>query len=234
MRIGLVGGTGREGRGLAVRWARAGHTVAIGSRDEARARERARELSQELASGEARGGIEGGDNAWAIEGADAVVLSVPYAAHAETLEVLAKGLVGRLVIDITVPLRPPRVQVVQLPPGQSAALEARALLGPEVRLVAALHHVSSVHLGDPSHAIDCDVLVCGDDEPSRAAAIALIEDLGVRAIDAGPLQNAIALEALTPVLLHINRRYKNPGVGLRITGLLSETQGGGVTSKHGS
>ena len=221
MRIGLVGGTGREGRGLAVRWARAGHTVAIGSRDEVRARERARELSQELAAeGTApAGAIVGGDNAWAIDGADAVVLSVPYAAHSETLQALAKGLSGRLVIDITVPLKPPRVQVVQLPPGQSAALEAQALLGAEVRLVAALHHVSSVHLGDPSHPIDCDVLVCGDDEPSRAAAIALIEDLGVRAIDAGPLQNAIALEALTPVLLHINRRYKNPGVGLRITGL---------------
>ena len=221
MRIGLVGGTGREGRGLAVRWARAGHTVAIGSRDEVRARERARELSVEIAAEREHlaGAIVGGDNAWAIDGADAVVLSVPYPAHAETLQALAKGLLGRLVIDITVPLKPPRVQVVQLPPGQSAALEARAILGPEVRLVAALHHVSAVHLGDPSHPIDCDVLVCGDDEPSRAAAIALIEDLGVRAIDAGPLQNAIALEALTPVLLHINKRYKNPGVGLRITGL---------------
>jgi hypothetical protein len=88
-----------------------------------------------------------------------------------------------------------------------------------VRVVAALHHLSSAHLGELDHDIDSDVLVCADDDDARAAAMALIEDLGVRALDAGSLRNAIALESLTPVLLHLNRRYKSRGCGLRITGI---------------
>ena len=108
---------------------------------------------------------------------------------------------------------------VMLPPGTAAALEAQRLLGGKTRVVAALHHVCSAHLGEPSRLIDCDVLVCGDDAEARRKVIVLIEQLGVQALDAGPLRNAIALESLTPVLLHLNKVYGGPGPGVRFTGL---------------
>ena len=218
MRVGIIGGTGKEGRGLALRWARAGHEVRLGSRDAARADAVARALMQSLAL-PAGAAIHGGDNAWAVRDAGAAVLSVPYAAHHDTLRALATDLSGKLLIDITVPLSPPRVREVHLPAGESAALQAQALLGPTVRVVAALHHVSAAHLADVAHEIDCDVLVCGDDADARTSAALLLGDLGVRALDAGPLRNAIALESLTPVLLHLNQRYRGSGCGLRITGL---------------
>jgi 8-hydroxy-5-deazaflavin:NADPH oxidoreductase len=205
MNIALVGGTGREGRGLALRWKRAGHAVFIGSRDGAKGRARATEL-----------GVEGGGNQECIDAAEVVLMSVPYGAHAETLRTLSFK--GRVLIDITVPLQPPKVGQVHLPVGRAAAIEAQAIVGPETPVVAALHHVSSAVLGDPDRAIECDVLVCGDDEAARATAIRLIADLGARAFDAGPLVNAIALESLTPVLLHLNKKYKAT-TGIRFTGL---------------
>ena len=150
MRIGIVGGTGREGRGLALRWAAKGHAIVVGSRDAARAQEKARELSAELTGGV--GPISGGSNEEAA-GAEVVLLTVPYAAHADTLKGLRGALAGRIVIDITVPLVPPKVTQVNLPAGTSAALEAQVLLDPTTRVVATLHHVSSAHLGEPGHAI---------------------------------------------------------------------------------
>jgi NADPH-dependent F420 reductase len=212
MRIGVIGGTGKEGSGLAVRWARAGHAVTIGSRDGERGRDAAGRLSIGGVS------IAGGSNLDACN-ADVVVLSVPYAAHAETLTSVRSALIAKTVVDITVPLKPPHVRRVHLPAGGAAALEAQALLGAETRVVAALHHVSSVHLADPDHQIDCDVLVCSNDEEARRTVIGLIADLGLRGLDAGPLDNAIALEALTPVLLHLNKVYRSPGAGIRFTGL---------------
>ncbi len=137
MRIGIVGGTGKQGGGLALRWARAGHAVVIGSRDAAKARARAAELA---AAG--HGAIEGGDNIAAARAAEVVVLTVPYAAHAETLRAIQPAMAGKVLIDVTVPLRPPKVSRVQLPPGRAAALEAQALLGPSTPVAAALHHVS--------------------------------------------------------------------------------------------
>jgi len=219
MRIGIVGGTGREGRGLGLRWAAKGHEVVLGSRDAARAQEKAAELTATLgALGERAGRVTGGSNEDAARAGEICVLTVPYAAHAETLRGLTEALSGRILVDITVPLQPPKVTRVHLPPGRSAALEAQALLGPSVRVVATLHHVSSAHLGEADHAIDCDVLTCGDDPAAREAVIALLADLGLRGLDAGPLDNAVALEALTPVLLHLNRKYKT-NTGLRISGL---------------
>jgi NADPH-dependent F420 reductase len=215
MRIAVVGGTGREGRGLALRWARKGHQVAIGSRDRERAVARARELAGPLTLDN----IAGGDNLWAIAEAEVVVVSVPYAAHDETLRALAPALAGRVVIDITVPLKPPAVHRVHLPVGHSAALEAQAILGDATPVVAALHHVSSAHLGDPECILDGDVLVCSDHDAARATAIALIGDLGARALDAGPLCNAIALESLTPVLIHLNKHYRGNGAGIRFVGV---------------
>jgi 8-hydroxy-5-deazaflavin:NADPH oxidoreductase len=217
MRIAIVGGTGREGRGLAMRWARAGHQVWIGSREPERARERARELVAE-----GYGPVQGGDNLWAAEQAEVVLVSVPYAAHADTLRGLRPIVQGRIVIDITVPLAPPKVSQVHLPIGQAAALEAQAILGPDVRLVATLHHVSSSQLGDPDCKLEADTLVCSDDPGARAIAIGLVNDLGLRGLDAGPLRNAIALESLTPVLLHLNKHYKGMGAaGVRFVGLAS-------------
>jgi NADPH-dependent F420 reductase len=214
MRIGIVGGTGREAKGLAIRWAKAGHEVAIGSRDEERARARAAELRAGGATN-----IEGGSNEWAVGDAAVVILSVPFAAHGDTLRALAPKLAGKIVVDITVPLTPPKVHEVHLPEGQAAAMIAQTILGPGTPVVAALHHVSSLHLGDPDHAIDCDVLACSDDPRALETTLQLLRELGVRAFDAGPLRNAVALESLTPVLLHMGKRYKSPGLGIRITGL---------------
>ena len=198
---------------MALRWARAGHSVFIGSRDAARAKDTAAELSAEAGSH-----IQGGENTAAVEASELVVLSVPYSAHASTLDGLKAALAGRVLIDITVPLQPPKVTSVNLPAGQAAALEAQAIVGPETPVVAALHHVSAVHLRDLDHAIECDVLACSDNKPALEQALALIRDLGVRAIDAGPLRNAIALESLTPVLLHINRTLKG-SAGIKLTGV---------------
>jgi NADPH-dependent F420 reductase len=216
MRIGIIGGTGREGRGLALRWAGKGHEVVIGSRDAARAQEKAREFNADLPAGGTP--ITGGSNEEAASAGEVILLTVPYAAHADTLRGLREQLAGRILVDITVPLQPPKVSQVNLPPGSAAALEAQAIVDSSTRVVAALHHVSSAHLGEPGHAIDCDVLVCGDDEAARRAVIDLVADLGLRGIDVGVLKNAIALESLTPVLLYLNRKHKT-NTGIRITGL---------------
>lgn len=214
MKIGIVGGTGREGRGLGVRWAKAGHDVFIGSRQAERGSAKAAEFSEEFGVA-----LKGGGNVAACEHGETIVVTVPYGAHRATFESIRDAVGDNVVVDITVPLQPPKVRSVHLPEGQAAALEARALLRDDARLVAALHHISSDHLSDPSYTFDCDVLVCGDDKDARAAVIDLVADLGLRGIDAGVLQNAIALESLTPVLLHINRRYKSVGSGVRITGI---------------
>jgi predicted dinucleotide-binding enzyme len=143
MRIAVIGGTGKEGGGMALRWARAGHAVFLGSRDAARAQAVAAELSRECGRT-----IHGGGNTAAIEASEIAVLSVPYTAHAATLEALKPALAGRVLIDITVPLQPPKITCVSLPAGQSAAMEAQAILGAATPVVAAMHHVSAVHLRD--------------------------------------------------------------------------------------
>lgn len=212
MRIAIIGGTGKEGGGLAIRWSRAGHSVVIGSRDADKARARAAEL---VAAG--HGAIEGADNAAAAEGADVAVLTVPYAAHGDTLRAIQPVMAGKVLIDVTVPLKPPKVSRVQLPAGRAAALEAQALLGPATPVAAALHHVSHAHLADPNATIDCDVLVATDDERARTVTLDLVRDLGLRGLDAGPLDNAVALESLTPVLIYLNKKYKSPGAGIVFT-----------------
>ena len=214
MNIGIVGGTGREGRGIAVRWAKAGHSVTIGSRDAARGEAKARELTEEHGVT-----LRGAGNVECCEGADVVLLAIPYGGHTETLRELSDDLAGKIVVDITVPLAPPKVRSVNLPEGKSAALEAQAILGERAKVVATLHHISSDHLGDPDHGFETDVLVCGDDPSARATVASLVEDLGLRAIEAGVLKNAIALESMTPVLLFINKKYGAEGAGIKIVGL---------------
>ena len=214
MRIAIIGGTGKEGSGLVVRLARAGHDVIIGSRDAAKAQAAAAGVAA-LAPGR----ITGAGNPEAAAACDVAILTVPYSAHVATLQSIQAAMAGRILIDITVPLKPPKVSRVQLPPGESAALETQALLGPGVAVAAALHHVSSAHLSDPNHAIDCDGLFCTDDARARGVVAGLLGDLGLRPVDVGALRNSIALESFTPLLLHINKTRGVVGCGIRITGI---------------
>ena len=210
--IAIVGGTGAEGSGLAVRWARAGYRVIIGSRAAGRAAAAAESLAE-------HGTVEGAANADAASEADIVVVTVPFAAQRQTMTDIADAARGKIVIDVTVPLVPPRVARVQLPPEGSAAAIAQEILGGETRVVSAFQNVAADHLADPGYELDCDVLVCGNSKDARAEAVTLIESAGLQGIEAGPLDNAVAAEALTSVLIWINRRYDSPGSGIRITGL---------------
>lgn len=213
--IAVLGGTGKEGSGLAMRWALHGYRVIIGSRDAERAALRANELNQQL------GGdyLIGKDNASAAAEANIVVVSVPYSAQKDTLLSVREQLQGKIVVDVTVPLIPPKVRTVYVPEGKAAGLEAQTLLGDGVRLVSAFQNVSSAKLGDPNAHVDCDVLVCSDDDEAKTEVMKLVEAAGMRGVDAGPLANAVAVEALTPVLLYINKRYGVKGSGIRITGI---------------
>ena len=217
--IAVLGGTGKEGSGLVTRWARHGYDVIIGSRSEEKALNRAAELRSTIPTSQLKGDLRGMTNLDAALTASNAVLTVPYSAHQNTLSGLVDALQGKILVDVTVPLQPPRVRMVQLPPGQAAALEAQALLGGKVTVVAAFQNISSDKIEDAGDDVDCDVLVCGNDREARAFAIQLAEAAGMRGVDAGVLENAIALESLTPVLLHINRQYKVRGAGIRITGI---------------
>jgi hypothetical protein len=213
--IAILGGTGHEGSGLALRWARAGHRILVGSRDPLKAEAAAAELNQRLDLQ----AVRGADNVTAAGAAEIVVLTVPYAAHAATLTAVKDAVQGKILVDVTVPLVPPKVSRVQLPAGGSASLEAQALLGPDVRVVTAFQNISAEHLKDPDLAIDCDVLVCGDDKDAKQTVIALAQDAGMAAWDAGPLANSVVPEGLTSVLIGLNIRYKVKSSGIKLTGL---------------
>ena len=213
--IAVLGGTGHEGKGLALRWAAQGHEVIIGSRSTERAQASAAEIAARL---DTNARVQGADNRAAADRASIIVLAVPYAAQLATALEVAPALPGKIVIDVTVPLKPPRVDRVQLPEGGSAVLALQARLGAEVKVVSAFQNVSAGHLWDLAHTVECDVLVCGDDAQARETVIGLAQDAGMRAWHAGVLANSAAAEALTSVLIAINKRYKIPGSGIRITG----------------
>jgi 8-hydroxy-5-deazaflavin:NADPH oxidoreductase len=214
-KIAVLGGTGAQGSGLALRLAAAGHAVTIGSRNADKACAAAAELSARL-DGKT---IAGADNRQAAAGADIAFLTVPYAVQRATVDEVAEQLGNKILIDTTVPLVPPKVSVVQLPEGQSAVAAIQQRLGSQTRVVSAFQNVSAQHLADLGHHIDCDVLVCGDDQPACEIAIGLIADIGMLGLYAGPIRNSAAVEALTSVLITINRRHKVTGSGIRITGL---------------
>lgn len=213
--VAVIGGTGKEGSGLALRWANNGYRVFIGSRNAEKAQATATELNEMLGDNY----ITGMANREAAENADLVVLSVPYNVVEPTIEGIKDVLAGKVLVDVTVPLKPPAVRTVHVPEGDAAALELQAMLGEDVRVVSAFQNVSAVHLKKLDHDVDCDVLVCGDDEEAREDVIRLVAAAGMRGIDAGPLANAVAAEALTPVLLYINKKYGTKGTGIRITNL---------------
>lgn len=214
-RIGILGGTGREGSGLAMRWANAGYNVTLGSRSAERAQAGAAELNQLLG----RDAVAGADNHRAAAGADIVVLTVPYSAQQSTVTEVRDALQGKILIDVTVPLVPPKVSRVQLPAEGSAVAAVQRLLGQEVRVVSAFQNVSAHHLKDLTHVLDCDVLVCGDDKAACEETIVLAQKAGMRAWHAGPLANSVVAEGLTSVLIAVNQRYKVPSSGIRITGV---------------
>jgi NADPH-dependent F420 reductase len=217
--IAVLGGTGKEGKGLAYRWAKAGYHVHIGSRSPEKAEIIAKELLG-LLEGEAY--VAGMSNIDAAQKANIIAITVPYAAHRETLESVKKVLQGKLLIDVTVPLVPPKVATVQMPAAGSAAQEAHEILGEDTQVTAAFQNISHELLLDDD-AVDCDVLVTGTSEEARAETLKLVEAAGLTGWDAGPLENSVVLEGLTSVLISINKKYGSTHAGIRITGARKST-----------
>ncbi|MEZ5856728.1 MAG: NADPH-dependent F420 reductase [Hyphomicrobiaceae bacterium] len=216
--LAIIGGTGDLGTGLARRWAKAGYPIVIGSRTADKAEAAANELAA-LATGPKPRGMA---NREAAAAGEVVVLTVPFATAAAVLNDIKGAVQGKLFVDTTVPLMPPRVARVQLPAEGSAAVLAAARLGEGVRVVSAFHNVAAHKLEQVDMALDCDVLVFGDKADDREVAIKLAEALGVRGLHAGPLANSAAAEALTSVIIGINRTYKVDGASIRITGFPSK------------
>ena len=207
--IAILGGTGDLGSGLAKLWLAAGHAVLIGSRSATKAQDFAKQLG---------GNARGYDNLHAAKAAEIVVLAVPFSSHNATITEIKDAVQGKIVVDAAVPLVPPKVSTVQLPAEGSAAQIAQSLFGDGVKVVSAFHNVSAakLHAGDRA---DCDVLVFGNDKESREIVIALAGEVATRGVDGGVLAYSVAAEALTSVLIGVNRRYKVPGASIRITGL---------------
>jgi 8-hydroxy-5-deazaflavin:NADPH oxidoreductase len=210
--IAVVGGTGNLGAALARRWVKAGLDLIIGSRDAARAAETAALLTRELGRR-----VEPASNHDAAERASLVVVTVPYGAQSATLTDIRPVVSGKIVVDTTVPLVPPKVMRVQLPQEGAAALRAQRLLGPSAVVVSAFHNVAAHRLAS-GEDIDCDVLVFGDDRQARARVVRLARAAGLRGLHGGPLANSAAAEALTSVLIFVNKTYAVDGAGVRLTG----------------
>ena len=215
-KIGIVGGTGNEGKGLAYRWVQAGHEVFIGSRQSEKALKAVEELSELL--GEEKKLLKGMENREAVEACDIAVITVPYTAHRPTLESLKDELDGKIVVDVVVPIMPPKVTKVQMPPAGSAAQEAQEILGDNCNVVDAFQNISHERLmgkGD----VDCDVLVCGKGKDARQVVLGLVADTGLKGWDAGPIENAVVVEGLTSILIGLNIQYHVHASGIRITGI---------------
>ena len=207
--IAIIGGTGDLGSGLAAAWAKAGYKIVIGSRS----RDKAVEFAARSGAG-----MVGEDNVGAARLGDIVVLAVPFASHDQTLEEIREAVQGKIVVDAVVPLVPPNVSTVQLPEQGSAALAAKRLLGENVRLVSAFHNLGAAKLRSGGRA-ECDVLVFSDDKAARDAVIELGSIVARRGVGGGGLANSVAAEAMTSVLIWINRQYKVNGAGILISGL---------------
>jgi NADPH-dependent F420 reductase len=212
--VGIVGGTGKLGHALARRWSKTGIRVLIGSRLPESAHAAAVALSADI-----RQEVGWGANRDVAERAGLVVVTVPWAAQTDTLQDIRPAVAGKIVVDTTVPLVPPKVMRVQLPAEGCAALRAQSILGAGVNVVSAFHNVAAHKLATDSE-IDCDVLVFGDDKLARGRVVQLADTAGLRGIHGGALANSAAAEALTSVLIFINKNYQVDGAGIRITGRL--------------
>lgn len=211
--IAVIGGTGALGSGLALRWAKAGYDVIIGSRSQDNADRAATDLSERAGAT-----VRGLENGAAAAAADMSVLTVPFANHQPMIDAIRDGIQGKILVDATVPLVPPKVARVQLPPGGSVAKAAQADLGENVRVVSAFQNVAADLLQDETATIDCDILVCGNSRAARQAAVDLATAAGLKAWHAGPIDNSAAAEALTSVLIFLNRGDGVDHAGIRITG----------------
>lgn len=212
--IAIIGGTGALGSGFAKRWARAGYSVIIGSRSAENAAAKAADMAAVVSGAD----ISGLENGAAAAAADIVVLTVPYGNHKPMLEAVRDGAQGKILVDATVPLVPPKVARVQLPEAGSAAVEAQEFLGDNVRVVSAFQNVAADLLQDESQEIDCDVLVCGNKREAREVVVELATAAGLKAWHAGSIANSAAAEALTSILIFINRNGGVHHAGIRITG----------------
>ncbi len=213
--IAILGGTGKEGKGLAYRWAKAGYHILIGSRMEEKAQAAASELHTMLQSSDKVRGVSNDD---AARQADLLVMTVPYSAHKNMCEQMKDAAQGKIVIDVTVPLVPPKITKVQMPEAGSASLEAQQIFGDGVQVITAFQNISYEHLLNDED-VNCDVLVCGGKKADRAVVIKLIQDAGMVGWDAGVIENSVVAEGLTSVLLGLNRQFGVESAGIRITGI---------------
>jgi len=223
--IAVLGGTGKEGKGLAYRWAKAGYRVIIGSRTPEKAQAAAAELATLLSATPDTAALlspsihlEGTDNLSAAQRADILVLTVPYAAHRATLESIRQSAQGKILIDVTVPLVPPKVTKVQMPEAGSAAMEARQVLGEGVEVVDAFQNISYERLLK-DELVDCDVLVTGSSKLAREQVLKLVAAAGFTGWDAGPIENTMVVEGLTSILIGLNKQYGSDHAGIKITGI---------------
>ena len=213
--IALIGGTGALGAAIARRLAKAGESVILGSRDPAKAAAAAAAMQAETGRP-----VQGLGNAEAAAAASIVIVTVPFASQENTLAEIAPACRGKIVVDTTVPLMPPKVMRVQLPVEGSAAVRAQRLLGEGVTVVSAFHNVAAHKLATDA-MVECDVLVFGDERAAREQVLRLVAQCGLRGLHGGALVNSAAAEALTSVLIFINKTYAVDGAGLRITGALT-------------
>jgi hypothetical protein len=214
--LAILGGTGKEGSGLGLRWAQAGYAVIIGSRDVARAKAAAKAINEKLDRPDLVSGLSNLD---AAQACNIAVLTVPYSAHRATIESVREALKGKLLVDVTVPLDPDNRRKIRLPQGGSAGAEAQALLGDDVQVVSAFQNVSFAHLQELDHPIECDVLVTGNDKHAKQQVIKLAAAAGMDAFDAGPIENAVVAEGLASALINVNIKFKVKSAGIRITGI---------------
>jgi hypothetical protein len=214
MNIAILGGTGKEGAGLGVRWALAGHSIIIGSRDAERAKTRAVELRERAQKIQ----IIGDSNPEAARLGDVVVVALPALGLQNTLPDVRQECRGKVVVSTVVPLTFGGPRLFTPPAAGSSAEEVQALL-PEAHVVAAFHHIAAHELAETDHPIECDLLLCGTDAAAKQTVTDLARSLGLRALDVGPLSNAGPLEGITAVLATINRHYKLKNSGIKITGL---------------
>lgn len=218
-RIAVLGGTGDLGWGLALQLAKAGYPVTIGSRKNEKAQTAVAALLAEAPDVDA----DGAANPDAAAAADIIILTVPYASQKPTLESVKDQVQGKIFVDATVPLIPPKVMRVQLPEGGSAAKQSQAILGDKVRVVSAFQNIAAAHLREGKlDDEDCDVLVCGNDPEARDIIVKLAEDIGLRAWHAGAIDNSAVAEGLTSILIFLNKKYKLNGAGIRITGHVTD------------
>ncbi len=218
--IALIGGTGALGAAIARRLAKAGESVIIGSRDPAKAAAAASALQAETGRP-----VQGLGNAEAAAAASIIIVTVPFASQETTLAEIASGCRGKIVVDTTVPLMPPKVMRVQLPLEGSAAVRAQKLLGEGLTVVSAFHNVAAHKLATDA-IVECDVLVFGDERAAREQVLRLVAQCGLRGLHGGALVNSAAAEALTSVLIFLNKTYAVDGAGVRITGQLTPPAAG--------